>query len=85
MPLPEHFDIDQLTVNLDELTLDDLDAIEELTGAPFTAIGQNINAKTLRALAFVSLRRDYPDITTEDVGRLKVKIDKPDPTAPASS
>lgn len=85
MALPEGIELTEITVDLEELTLDDLDVIEEMTGAPFTELGKNMTAKTLRAMAFVSLRRKHPEVTAEDVGRLKVKVAKTDPPEPAAA
>lgn len=85
MPLPDNLTLDALEVDINSLTLDELDTVEEITGRPFTDLGQRINAKALRALAFVTLRRTYPDLTMEEVGALRIALAAQDPTGPAAS
>lgn len=72
---------DEVEINLDSLTLGDLEDVEELTGASFSALVNTTGGmpvKGLRALAFVSVRRDIPELTYEDCrgfrqGAIKVK------------
>jgi hypothetical protein len=72
-----------VTIDLESLTLGDLEDVENLTGMGFSAL---VNAqgglpmKGLRALAYVTVRRDFPDVTFEDCrgfaqGAIRVKED----------
>jgi hypothetical protein len=75
-----------LALNIDSLTLDEIDAIEEIIDAPLDSLnkpGQK-RAKLLKAMAYVIKRRENPDFTIEDAGRLRIQLkskSKPDPTA----
>lgn len=84
MALPEDIALDLSDVTLDTLTLDDLEALEDITGRPFDEVfvKGRPKAKALKALAFISLRRDHPELTLEDVGSIAVVTgDAPDPAA----
>jgi hypothetical protein len=81
--LPENFTLD---LKLDSLTIDEIDAIEEITGAPLDSLNKagTRRAPMLRAMAYVVMKRKFPEITPEDVGALKLNLKgkaKPDPTA----
>lgn len=54
-----------LTVNTDDLTLDELDRANKLT--------QNGTCGNMAALAFVQLKREHPGIRVEDVKRLRAR------------
>lgn len=79
---------DQVTIDMDALTLGDLEDVEELTGSSFSALVNTpggMPVKGLRALAFVSIRRDIPELTYEDCrgfrqGAIQVLDDSSDPT-----
>jgi hypothetical protein len=80
--LPENLTLD---LKLDSLTIDEIDAIEEITGAPLDTLNKpgSRRAPMLRAMAYVVMKRKYPEITPEDVGRLKLNLKgkaKQDPT-----
>ena len=78
----------EVTIDLDALTLGDLEDVENLTGLGFSALVNSpggLPMKGLRALAFVSVRRDIPEVTFEDCrgfpqGAIRVKeVDAEDP------
>jgi hypothetical protein len=74
---------DEVTIDLEALTLGDLEDVEDLTGMGFSALVNapgGLSMKGLRALAFVSVRRDLPDVTFDDCrgfsqGAIRVKED----------
>lgn len=73
-----------LEFNLNDLTIGEIEEIEDLTGLPFTGLlneGQPMG-RVLRAVAYVAKRRENPDFTFEDAGKLKFRAvsDTPDPT-----
>ncbi|CAD80109.1 tail protein [Streptomyces phage phiBT1] len=81
--MPEDFTLD---LKLDSLTIDEIDAIEEITGAPLDSLNKagTRRAPMLRAMAYVVMKRKFPEIEPADVGRLKLNLKgkgKPDPTA----
>lgn len=76
-----------LEFDLEDLTIGEIEEIEDLTGRSFTGLlddGQPMG-KVLRAVAFVAKKRENPEFTWEDAGRLKfkAKTGTADPT-PAS-
>jgi len=76
---------DVVDLKLDSLTIDEIDAIEEITGQPLDALNKagTRRAPMLKAMAYVSMKRKYPDFTIEDAGRLRINLKgkgKPDPT-----
>jgi hypothetical protein len=72
--------------NLDDLTIGDMEDLEELAGTPFDEIDwSKPNIKTLKAMIYVAGRKDNPDLTIEAVRDMKVSDldvaeDKPNPT-----
>lgn len=70
-----------MNINLDELTLADLADVEKKVGRSFTAAlsdPNDLSATTLQALVWVAKRREDPDFTFEQAGRLpmaQVKVD----------
>lgn len=81
---------DTFEVDINDLSIDDIETIEEITGRAIDSIGDpNMpKGKLLRALAFIKARRTDPEATLESVGKLKINIAgdeaKVDPT-PASA
>lgn len=64
-----------VTINLDKprnlrFDLNAMSAYEEATGSSAFAIGDNINAKSIRALLWASLIHEDEDLTLEDVGAM---------------
>ena len=76
---------DYLDINLDELRVSEIEAIEEIVGESVDtafAVGKP-RGKLLRAIGFVVKRRENPDFTIEDAGNLIVRLGEPDPTTAA--
>ena len=73
-----------MNIDISDLTIAEVVEIEDLTGLPLDALGQDHQPKgrMLQALAFISKRRDDPSFTFEDAGALKITTtsSKPDPT-----
>jgi len=67
---------DVLSLNIDSLTLDEIEIIEDLIDAPLDSLGKPgaKKARLLKAMAYVIKRRDNPDFTLEDAGRLKIQL-----------
>jgi len=78
-----------MNIDISDLTIAEVVEIEDLTGLPLDALGQDDKPKgrMLQALAFISKRRDDPSFTFEDAGALKITTtsSKPDPTEPEGS
>lgn len=70
-------DPDVVEFNLDHLTIDEIEQMEDLTGEPFDEIWKDgkRKGKTMRAFATIIQRRTDPDFTWEAAGRLKIKFD----------
>lgn len=73
-----------MELNLDEMTIEDLEVLEEASGLtaakmfervpgddgkPVFRIQQSLTAKVLRAIVFISKRREDPNYTMEDAGQ----------------
>lgn len=73
---------DELSIELESLTVGEIEEIEEITGYPIDKVfdGDRPRGKVLRAIGFVVKRRENPDFTLEDAGRLVVRLAEPDPT-----
>lgn len=56
---------------LDDLTLDEVEEIEDLCGAAMGELDLG-RARTLKNLAFVLMKRNDPDVTLEAVGKIKL-------------
>ena len=65
-------DQNTLEINLDSLTIEDIEFIEDYCDLPIDAVmdGKARKGKVLRAFAFVAMRRENPNITLEEVGKL---------------
>jgi hypothetical protein len=72
----DRLDIKDLTVDLDELTIGEIETVEEITGMPIDRIGDASapKGKMLRALALVKLRRTDPSVTVEQVGGMRIRL-----------
>jgi hypothetical protein len=64
---PETFKVD-----IQALTIDDIETIEEMTGLPIDKLGDPDapKGKLMRALAFIKARKTDPTATPESVGSL---------------
>ena len=80
---------DTLNLDINDLTIGEVVEIEDLTGLPLDALGQDDKPKgrMLQALAFISKRREDPDFTWEMAGELKIQTTaaKSDPSDAAAS
>ena len=76
--------LETLDVDISDLTFAEVVEIEERTGMPLDALGQDDKpkGKMLHALAYVVRRRENPDFTWEEAGALKITTssEKVDPT-----
>lgn len=67
-----------LSIDFDSLTLDEIEILEDLAGVSIDTIGNRLTAgdapkaKIMKGLALIAARRDDPDITLEDIGKIKV-------------
>jgi hypothetical protein len=63
------------TIDLDSLTIDEIDLIEDVAGASIDDVlaGTVRKGKVLRAFALIALRRDDPNATVEDAGKVSVE------------
>lgn len=77
------FKINGVTYDLDDLTLDEIELIEETAGGiPFSEVNYG-SAKGMKAFAFALMKRNDPNITLEDVGKVKiVGFDSPEEEMP---
>lgn len=77
---------DRIVFELDELSLDELEMLEEITGLPFDEclVEGKPKAKVMKAFACIVKRREDPEFTVEQAGALKIRFsNKPDPTKAA--
>jgi len=76
---------DELSIELDSLTVAEIETIEEITGKSIDqAFADGApRGRVLRALGYVVKRRENPDFTIEDAGELVIKLSEPDPTTAA--
>ena len=84
----EVFDVESIDVDIDAMTLGEMELVEELTGLGLDEIGVVMTkpgpkTKVLIALAYVVKRRTSPDITLEQVKSMRVALADSDPKAPA--
>ena len=74
---------ESLSLDISDLTIAEIVEIEELTGMPLDSLGQpdKPKGKMLQAMAYISKKRDNPDFTFEDAGKIKITTTetKPDP------
>ena len=78
---------DTFVIDVDDLTIDDIETIEEMTGMPIDKLGDPTmpKGKMLRALAFVKARRTDPTATPESVGKKKVRTQENDALRPTEA
>lgn len=65
------FKINGIEYDLDDLTLDEVESIEDLAGGSFSSIDFG-SAKTMKAIAFTLMRRNRPDLMMDEVGKVKM-------------
>ena len=69
--IPEKID---LTLDIEDLTLDEVEEIEDITGESLDNMAAVKRGRMIKALVFVVLKRDNPDLTLEEVGEMKMGI-----------
>lgn len=80
-----------LAVNLNDLTIGDLEDFEDIVGVSFedAQAGSFRSVKAIKALVFLTMRRDNPAFTIEDARAFKITAlnlgDEVDPTDAAGS
>ncbi|MBM7770627.1 hypothetical protein JOD54_000831 [Actinokineospora baliensis] len=82
--------MDALTIDVNSLTIAEVEAVEEIIGGPIDTLGKPgaLKGKLLRAIAFVAGRRNDPGFTIEDAGHVRISAigqGAPDPFVPAAS
>ncbi|MFB8107282.1 hypothetical protein ACFC3O_31505 [Streptomyces sp. NPDC056007] len=74
-----------LSLDIDSLSIDEIELIEEVIDGPLDQLAKPgaRKGKLLRAMAVVIKRREIPDFSAEDAGRLRIEFkQKPkDPSA----
>ncbi|MFI6861297.1 hypothetical protein ACIBKZ_15580 [Streptomyces sp. NPDC050421] len=78
---------DVLSLDIDSLTLDEIDDIEEIIDGPLDSLSKPgaRKAKLLKAMAYVIKKRDNPDFTIADAGRLKISLKASKANPPVTS
>lgn len=78
---------DVLSVDIDHLTVGEIEEIEDRAGSPIDSFGDPTKpkGKLLHALAFVMRRRDNPNFTWEDAGKLRVELSTDNPVRPTNA
>jgi hypothetical protein len=58
----------------EDLTLDEVEEVEEFLGASIDSVltGDRPKGRALKAIVWVAAKRTNPDITLEEVGKLKL-------------
>ncbi|MFE2245250.1 hypothetical protein [Streptomyces lavendulae] len=77
---------DVLSMDIDSLTIDEIETIEDIIDGPLDSLAKPgaKKGRLLKAMAYVVKKRENPEFTLEDAGRLRIelKAKKADPTAP---
>jgi len=63
-----------VVIDLDSLNFDEMDELETISGCSFDEIGEagRPKAKVMKALVFITLKRQNPDITLDEVGKMSL-------------
>lgn len=74
-----------LEIDVQSLSIREIEEVEDIIGFPFDQAfaADRPKAKTLRALAYITKKRDDPSFTLDDAGDLIVRVPDPDPTSAA--
>lgn len=78
-----------MDVNLNDLTIGDLEEIEKISGATSEDVfGGKMSAAAIKAIVYVVRRREDPEFTLEDAANVRLVDvdfdDEPDPTSAAA-
>jgi hypothetical protein len=77
---------DALNIDLTELKVREIEEIEEKLGVSINEAFQGKSlGKAMRAIGWVTRKRDNPDFTWEEAGELVVKLAQPDPDPTSAS
>lgn len=61
----------QISIDINDMTLGELEEIEETTGLAISALG-NGTAKAMTALIWISERRNNPEFTLDDARKVRI-------------
>lgn len=69
---------DVLEINMDHLTVEEIEDIEEIIDAPIDSLQDPTKrkGKLLRAIVYVLSRRDNPEFTLEQAGKKRIRFDQ---------
>lgn len=76
----------EIVLDVNQLTVGDVEDIEDICGKPFEELNfDNPSAKLMKAIIFITGRRDNPEFTLDDARRVRLadvtlKESEPDPT-----
>ncbi|MFF3086369.1 hypothetical protein ACFVRB_15165 [Streptomyces nojiriensis] len=67
---------DVLSLDIDSLTIDEIDVIEDIIDGPLDSLAKPgaRKAKLLRAMAVVIKQREDPTFSAEDAGKLRIEF-----------
>ena len=65
----------EVTIDIDDLTVGEIEEIEDLLETSFDVLGKEgaKKGKFMRAIAWVSVRRSNPDFTWEQAGAIRIR------------
>lgn len=67
-------DVRDINIDMSDITLDEMAEIEEATGSAWRNIDwENLGTKELKLVGWIFGRRDDPDFTLEDAGKLRIR------------
>jgi len=83
-------DVLSLSIDIDSMTLGEMETVEELTGLGLDEIGAAMSmpgpkVKILMALAYVVKRRTEPEITLDAIRAMRVELEDADPKESTAS
>lgn len=86
----DEIDLETISVDIDGMTLGEMELVEDLTGLGLDEIGAVMSkpgpkVKVLTALAYVVKRRTQPDITLEEIKGMRIALADDDPKEPDGS
>lgn len=65
-----------MNFDIETLTLNEVEILEDLTGGSIDSMLEegSPRGKTLKALAFIIMKRDNPDVTLEEAGNTQLSV-----------
>lgn len=84
MSAPEAFDLEQISVDIDSMTMGEMETVEEMTGLGLDQIGELMSkpgpkVKVLMSLALIVRQRTHPETTLDDVRAMRIQLADADP------